>query len=66
MNRLSFTVGLLLCLTFSVALAQRRGDLDEDRKLAESNEWIYNDFDKALAEAKKSGKPILVVIRCPP
>jgi hypothetical protein len=25
--------------------------------------WIYNDFAKGLAEAKKSGKPLVVVFR---
>ena len=66
MKRLSTTAGLVLCLALNVAHAQRRGDLDEDRKLAESNGWIYNDFDKALEEAKRLDKPILVVIRCSP
>ena len=28
--------------------------------------WIYNDLAKARAEAKKSGKPLFVVIRCIP
>ncbi len=28
--------------------------------------WIYNDLPKAVAEAKASGKPIIVVLRCIP
>jgi hypothetical protein len=28
--------------------------------------WIYNDLPKAVAEAKKTGKPMLVVFRCIP
>jgi hypothetical protein len=28
--------------------------------------WIYDDLDAGLAEAKKSGKPLLVVLRCVP
>ena len=28
--------------------------------------WIYDDIPAALAEAKKSGKPILAVFRCVP
>ena len=28
--------------------------------------WIYNDVDRGFAEAKKSGKPLLVVLRCVP
>ncbi|MBI1321685.1 PDZ domain-containing protein [bacterium] len=29
-------------------------------------QWIYNDVDKALAESKKAGKPVLFVFRCVP
>ena len=28
--------------------------------------WIYDDFPKAVAEAKSSGKPLLIVVRCVP
>lgn len=28
--------------------------------------WIYDDLDAGLAEAKKSGKPMMVVLRCVP
>src|SRR5437016_4609729 len=28
--------------------------------------WIYNDFQKGFAEAKRTGKPLLVVLRCVP
>src|SRR5437016_2928026 len=28
--------------------------------------WIYNDLPRGFAEAKKTGKPILVVMRCIP
>jgi type II secretory pathway component PulC len=28
--------------------------------------WIYNDFDRAVAEAKRTGKPIFVTFRCVP
>ena len=28
--------------------------------------WIYNDFERGFAEAKKTGKPLLVVLRCVP
>ena len=61
-----FTTMFLLFVAIESAYAQRRGDLGEDRKLAESHNWIYDDFDAAVSQAKQSGKPILVVIRCPP
>jgi hypothetical protein len=28
--------------------------------------WNYNDLPTGFAQAKKSGKPLLVVFRCPP
>src|SRR5262252_7796694 len=28
--------------------------------------WIYDDLDAGIAEAKKSGKPMLVTLRCVP
>lgn len=39
----------------------------EDRdELQKSDTWIYNDFDRAKAESKASGKPLMVVFRCIP
>jgi hypothetical protein len=31
-----------------------------------ADHWIYDDWPKAVAEAKRSGKPLLVVLRCVP
>lgn len=28
--------------------------------------WIYDDLDAGFAEAKRTGKPLLVVLRCVP
>ena len=28
--------------------------------------WIYDDLEAGVAEGKKSGKPLLVVLRCVP
>lgn len=45
----------------------------KDRRLQENlkdtaivGPWIYDDLDAGIAEAKKSGKPLLVVYRCVP
>ncbi|MCB1096177.1 MAG: hypothetical protein KDN22_11430 [Verrucomicrobiae bacterium] len=39
----------------------------EDRSaLADNDHWIYNDLDKAFAEAEQSGRPLMVVHRCIP
>lgn len=40
-----------------------RGDRE---KVLSSGYWIYNDFQKGLAEAKETGKPLVVVLRCIP
>jgi hypothetical protein len=40
-----------------------RGD---KAKVEAAGFWIYNDLPKAVAEAKQSGKPIVVVLRCIP
>ncbi|PQO38406.1 Trx7/PDZ domain-containing (seleno)protein [Blastopirellula marina] len=40
-----------------------RGDRE---KVLSSGYWIYNDFQKGLAEAKDTGKPLMVVLRCIP
>jgi len=40
------------------------GEALKDIPVAEH--WIYDDFPKAVAEAKASNKPLLVVIRCVP
>lgn len=40
-----------------------RNDIAE---VAQIDEWIYNDLGKAQAEAKRSGKPMMIVFRCIP
>ena len=38
-----------------------------DRKdVLSAGRWIYNDLAKGFAEAKRTGKPLLVVLRCIP
>ena len=37
-----------------------------DRRQAEQNGWIYDDFGAGVAKAKETGKPMMVVLRCPP
>ena len=64
------------CLVFALALlglvstatAQTREEIVRgDRKKVEAaGFWIYNDLPKAFAEAKRTGKPIIVVLRCLP
>ena len=45
----------------------REGAVRQDRAAMEGNaRWIYNDFERGFAEAKRIGKPLLVVLRCVP
>ena len=61
-------LGAWIILAAAVALANDRQekvrkDKSDFRGL---DGWIYNDLPKARAAAKKSGKPMFVVIRCIP
>lgn len=59
---------LALLSVFSTATAQTREEIVRgDRKKVEADGfWMYNDIPGAFAEAKKTGKPIIVVLRCLP
>ena len=39
---------------------------DDRSAFGKSEHWIYNDLEKGFAEAKQSGKPMIVVHRCIP
>ena len=55
----------LLLSSFAFGQANQRDvKVQDDRKaFAEDANWIYNDLAKGFAEAKSSGKPMLVVFR---
>ena len=36
------------------------------QEIAGGGTWIYNDLEKGYAEARRSGKPLLIVYRCIP
>ncbi len=45
----------------------REGAVRADKAKMESHaRWLYNDIDSAFAEAQRTGKPVLVVLRCVP
>ena len=45
----------------------REQKVRQDRQKVESEGfWIYNDLEKGFAEARRTGKPLLVVLRCIP
>jgi len=65
MNRLVFLPALLLAAT--PVLAQRGDLLRTDREeAAAAGKWIYNDLPRGFAEAQRTGRPMLVVVRCVP
>jgi len=60
---------LLLCATlFSIACADSpKTPLGEALKdIDVADHWIYDDWPTAVAQAKQTGKPLLVVLRCVP
>jgi serine protease Do len=49
------------------AVKDREGAVRNDKTAMEKDaRWLYNDTEAAFAAAKKSGKPLLVVLRCVP
>lgn len=52
---------------FAETVKDREGAVRGDRAKMESDaRWIYNDIDRGFAEARRTGKPLLVVLRCVP
>ncbi|WLD12593.1 Trx7/PDZ domain-containing (seleno)protein [Planctellipticum variicoloris] len=66
MLRLSL-IALLLTSSVLAAPKTREEKVREDKQKVEAEGfWIYNDLQKGFAEAKRTGKPLLVVLRCVP
>jgi len=58
---------LPLFLTTTLPAQTREEIVRSDKAKVEADGfWIYNDLPKAFAEARRSGKPIVVVLRCLP
>src|SRR5947209_3637917 len=62
---------LLLSLFFNAGFADvgkdREAAVRADRSKMESDShWIYNDWRRGFEEAKSSGKPLMIVLRCVP
>ncbi len=68
MRRAAVWSGVLVAAAGSFLQAQdRRTQVLNDRKAVEAaGDWIYNDLERGRAEARKTGKPMLVVFRCIP
>ena len=57
---------LLGALTAEAADDRREKVLKDRTELQSIPQWIYNDLAKGFAEARQTGKPMLVVLRCIP
>lgn len=58
---------LLPAVLSAAAVKDREGAVRQDRAALEQDaRWIYNDVDRGFAEAKRTGRPLLVVLRCVP
>ena len=60
--------GLLFLGVLSLSAAEDRKErvLNDRKEVEASGNWIYNDLPGGFAEAARTGKPLLVVIRCIP
>ena len=60
--------GLLFLGVASLNAAEDRKErvLNDRKQVEDSGNWIYNDLPKGFAEAARTGKPLMVVIRCIP
>ena len=53
--------------TFAETIKDREAAVRNDRATMEKDaRWIYNDWEHGFAEAKRTGKPLLAVLRCVP
>ena len=69
MNKpLAILSGLCLLISLSVNAAEDRRErvLNDPKEVEAAGHWIYNDLPKGFAEAARTGRPLLVVLRCVP
>jgi serine protease Do len=67
-SALLFALGLFgASVLHAETVKDREGAVRKDRATMENDpRWIYNDFERGFAEANRSGKPLLIVLRCVP
>lgn len=60
-------LALLSICSFAETVKDRAGAVLGDReKMQQDTRWIYNDWRRGFEEARRTGKPLLVVLRCVP
>src|SRR5690349_15343400 len=51
----------------AATVQDREAAVRKDKAILENDaRWIYNDYHRGFAEARRTGKPLLVVLRCVP
>ena len=65
LRRLTLAASVILFSACPLSAGEDRTEtVRKDKKeLADDEFWIYNDLDEGIAEAKRSGKPLLIVFR---
>jgi hypothetical protein len=60
-------VSLLASLSSADTVKDREGAVRQDKSAMENDaRWSYNDVQRGFTEARRTGKPLLVVLRCVP
>src|SRR4051794_7615963 len=63
----ALALALLVSSACGETVKDREAAVRKDRAAMESDaRWIYNDVERGFTEAQKTGKPLLVVLRCVP
>lgn len=62
---LALFLGLLLFVAGAVSVAEDRDTIvrNDREEVQATGHWIYNDLQQGIAEAERTGKPLLVVFR---
>lgn len=66
--KLVWLLSAIGALTLAIQAEETRDEkvLRDKNSVESGGNWIYNDFDRALAEARQTNKPLLITLRCIP
>ena len=66
--RVRCLIGIFLCVAGAwTSVARAQNDLKKNLKDTDvAAHWVYNDIAAGFAEARATGKPLLVTLRCVP
>ncbi len=67
LSTILFVLGVMTSVNAQDVQQKRRDAILNDKKQFDLDEfWVYDDFEKGRVEAARTGKPMLVVLRCLP